>query len=209
MIARDRTADECEVVVKGTIGGEARGGYRLAGRHLPDRPRRQTLRSPTPTCARSPSPRARSSPTPACRRARAGASASTATRTGIFDRDELDAGSDPTNAASVPVPPTPDSRQLPQPARRRQPAGEPRPAQALLQVVALARHAERRRGAGGRWPRRSHRRGRRADRVRRGRQPRHPDPPRSELDAERIVHQPGLQVRRQAPGERARSRRSP
>ncbi len=47
-------------------------------------------------------PPARSAPSPAFRPARASASASTATRTASYDRDELDAGTDPTDPTSVP-----------------------------------------------------------------------------------------------------------
>jgi DNA-binding beta-propeller fold protein YncE len=106
MITRALTADECDVVVKGTVGGESRGGYltpagtfqldRAADAPLADAALRALAAVPgqelTYTCVPLGSGR----------------------RTGIdrdedghLDRDELDAGSDPANPASVPIPPTP------------------------------------------------------------------------------------------------------
>ena len=59
LIARDDDGGECEVVVKGTIAGEARGGYLTpAGPSSSTAP--ASRRSPTPTCARWRPRRARS-----------------------------------------------------------------------------------------------------------------------------------------------------
>jgi hypothetical protein len=106
MITRALTADECDVVVKGVIGGEARGGYltpvgtfqldRAADAPLADADLRALAVTPgqelTYTCVPPGSGR------------RIGVDRD---EDGHLDRDELDAGSDPTNAASVPIPPTP------------------------------------------------------------------------------------------------------
>jgi hypothetical protein len=106
MITRALTADECDVVVKGVIGGEARGGYltpagtfqldRAADAPLADADLRALAVAPgqelTYTCVPVGSGR------------RTGVDRD---EDGYLDRDELDAGSDPTNAASIPIPPTP------------------------------------------------------------------------------------------------------
>jgi hypothetical protein len=106
MITRDTTAEECEVIVKGTIAGEARGGYltpagvfqldRAADAPLSDNDLRALAAVPggqelTYTCA------------PFGSGVRMGVDRD---EDGYFDRDELDAGSDPANALSIPVPPT-------------------------------------------------------------------------------------------------------
>src|SRR5262245_32387920 len=104
MITRDTTAQECEVIVKGTIAGQARGGYltpagvfqldRAADAPLSDNDLRALAAVPgqelTYTCA------------PFGSGVRMGVDRD---EDGYFDRDELDAGSDPANALSIPVPP--------------------------------------------------------------------------------------------------------
>ncbi len=106
MIARDTTAEECEVVVKGTIAGEARGAYltpdglfqldRAADAPLAPADLRALAATPgqdqTYTCA------------PFGSGVRMGVDRD---EDGHSDRDELDAGSDPANATSIPLPPTP------------------------------------------------------------------------------------------------------
>jgi DNA-binding beta-propeller fold protein YncE len=106
MIARDTTAEECEVIVKGTIDGEARGGWltpagtfqldRASDAPLSDADLRLLAATPgqelTYTCAPYGSGR------------RMGVDRD---EDGHLDRDELDAGSDPADAASVPIAPTP------------------------------------------------------------------------------------------------------
>jgi hypothetical protein len=106
MITRDTTAQECEVIVKGVIGGEARGAYltpegtfqldRVADAPLADADLRALAAVPgqelTYTCA------------PFGSGQRMGVDRD---EDGYFDRDELDAGSDPANAASIPLPATP------------------------------------------------------------------------------------------------------
>jgi DNA-binding beta-propeller fold protein YncE len=105
MIARAQTAGECDVVVKGVIGGETRGGYltpagtfqldRAADAPLADADLRALTAMPgqelTYTCVPPGSGR------------RIGIDRD---EDGHLDRDELDAGSDPANAASIPIPPT-------------------------------------------------------------------------------------------------------
>ncbi|HEV7733974.1 MAG TPA: hypothetical protein VGR62_17520 [Candidatus Binatia bacterium] len=107
LLGRDFTGD-CQVVVKGTIDGEQRGFLRLAAGTF------QSDRAAEPAHS------------DAAVRALAGVAGQALTYTcvppgegtrigvdrdgdGYFDRDELDAGSDPANAASIPdgTPPTP------------------------------------------------------------------------------------------------------
>jgi DNA-binding beta-propeller fold protein YncE len=106
LIRRDTTAQECEVIVKGVIAGEARGAYltpagvfqldRAADAPLADADLRALASIPgqelTYTCAPFGSGR------------RMGVDRD---EDGYFDRDELDAGSDPASAASIPLPATP------------------------------------------------------------------------------------------------------
>jgi DNA-binding beta-propeller fold protein YncE len=102
LLARD-DALECEVVVKGTIDGEARGGYRLpdgtfqldrAGDVRTDPDLRALAATPgqglTYTCV------------PPGSGLRIGVDRD---EDGVFDRDELDVGSDPANAARLPATP--------------------------------------------------------------------------------------------------------
>ena len=101
LIAR-AAAGECELVVKGTLAGEQRGWL----------PARRTARSRATAPASADhrreaaragdAPPARSSPTPACRPARATRIGVDRDEDGFFDRDELDAGSDPADPASFP-----------------------------------------------------------------------------------------------------------
>ncbi len=106
MITRDTSAQECAVIVKGTIAGEARGGYltpaglfqldRAGDAPIADTDLRALAAVPgqelTYTCA------------PFGSGVRMGVDRD---EDGYFDRDELDAGSDPANAISIPLPPTP------------------------------------------------------------------------------------------------------
>src|SRR5262249_5135486 len=105
MITRDTTAQECEVIVKGTIAGETRGGYltpagmfqldRAVDAPLSDNALRALAAVPgqelTYTCA------------PFGSGVRMGVDRD---EDGYLDRDELDAGSDPANPLSIPLPPT-------------------------------------------------------------------------------------------------------
>ena len=102
LIARD-DAGACDLIVKGTIGGVARGCGLRRRQQLPARSERRRASSTRRRCGTSRRRPGRSSRTRACR-------SGSGTRIGVdrdldgtFDRRELDCGTDPANPASVPA----------------------------------------------------------------------------------------------------------
>ena len=97
---------ECDVIVKGAVGGEQRGWYRLPGGSYPQRPRREPPIDRRHAARSSRNAPARSSPTPACRPAPASAWASTATRTATSTAtSSTPAAIRPIRSRSRPAPP--------------------------------------------------------------------------------------------------------
>jgi DNA-binding beta-propeller fold protein YncE len=102
MIARD-DALECEVVVKGTIGGEGRGGYRLSdGTFQMDRAGDVRTDVDLRALAATAGQELTYTCVPPGSGERMGVDRD---EDGVFDRDELDVGSDPANAARIPATP--------------------------------------------------------------------------------------------------------
>ena len=132
LIARARRAGECDLVVKGTLGGEARGWLprRRAARSRATAP--ASRRSPTPRCARWRRPPARSC-TYTCVPPGSGV------RIGI-DRDD-DGVLDATSSTPAPIPPTRTAR------RRSSARGRTVPARSLRLADATGPPANPRAGA--------------------------------------------------------------
>jgi hypothetical protein len=102
MLARD-DALECEVVVKGTIAGEARGGYRLSdGTFQMDRAGDVRAEVDVRALAGTPGQELTYTCVPPGSGLRIGVDRD---EDGVFDRDELDVGSDPANGARIPATP--------------------------------------------------------------------------------------------------------
>ncbi len=102
MLQRD-DALECEVVVKGTIGGEARGGHRLPdGTFQMDRAGDVRAEAALRALAATPGQELTYTCAPPGSGARMGVDRD---EDGVLDRDELDVGSDPADAARVPEAP--------------------------------------------------------------------------------------------------------
>jgi DNA-binding beta-propeller fold protein YncE len=102
MLARD-DALECEVIVKGTIAGEARGGYRLSdGTFQMDRAGDVRAEADVRALALTPGQELTYTCVPPGAGARIGVDRD---EDGVFDRDELDVGSDPADGARVPATP--------------------------------------------------------------------------------------------------------
>jgi len=102
MIARD-DALECEVVVKGTIAGEARGGYRLSdGTFQMDRAGDVRTDVDLRALTATPGQELTYTCVPPGSGLRMGVDRD---EDGIFDRDEADVGSDPASAARIPATP--------------------------------------------------------------------------------------------------------
>jgi YVTN family beta-propeller protein len=103
MLARD-DALECEVVVKGTIAGEARGGYRLSdGTFQMDRAGDVRAEADVRALAATFDQELTYTCVPPGSGHRIGVDRD---EDGFFDRDELDVGSEPANAARIPATPT-------------------------------------------------------------------------------------------------------
>ena len=105
MIRRQQTAAECDVIVKGTINGEARGGYLTpAGAFQLDRAGEPPLAdADLQALAAVPGQELTYTCAPFGSGIRMGVDRD---EDGYFDRDEIDAGSDPSDASSIPIPPT-------------------------------------------------------------------------------------------------------
>jgi hypothetical protein len=102
MIARD-DALECEVVVKGTIGGETRGGYRLSdGTFQMDRAGDVRTDVDLRALTATPGQELTYTCVPPGSGQRMGVDRD---EDGVFDRDERDVGSDPANASRIPETP--------------------------------------------------------------------------------------------------------
>ncbi len=102
MLARD-DAGECEVVVKGTIAGQQRGGYRLPdGTFQMDRVAEVLTDTALRTLAATPGQELTYTCAPPGSGPRMGVDRD---EDGVFDRDELDVGSNPADPGSLPATP--------------------------------------------------------------------------------------------------------